>query len=75
MARKTLHLFGYLTPAGGSSTYDEADYQEAQSRFFICDTRDDLPDNPGDMDLALTKDDSTLFFGNNGVWVQVKNKN
>ena len=71
MARQTLHIFGHSE--ADTSQYDsEVDY--AQVRIFICGAAADLPDTVGDMDLALTKDDSVLFFGNNGAWVQVKNK-
>jgi len=68
MARKTLHIFGHSE--ADSSQYDsEIDY--AQARFFICDTAADLPDSVGDMDFALTKDDSGFFVGNNGTWIEI----
>jgi hypothetical protein len=70
MGRKTLHLFGHQTPDGGTSAYDD-DVQCDESRFFICDTRDDLPDNPADMDFALNKERSVLLVGNNGNWVRI----
>jgi hypothetical protein len=71
MARQTLHIFGHSE--ADSSQYDsEVDY--AQTRFFICDTRDDLPSNPGDMDFALTKEFGGFFVGNNGHWVRVNQR-
>ena len=72
MARKVLYVFGHQSNIDVSQYDDETRY--AQARFFICDTVTDLPDTVGDMDFALTKDDSALFFGNNGAWVQVKTK-
>ena len=72
MARQTLHIFGHTET--GTSPYDSEVNHPSQAKFFICDTAADLPDNVGDMDFTLTKDDSTLFFGNNNAWVQVKNK-
>jgi len=71
MARKTLHLFGCSISDGGSSPYDGAGTEQSQTKFFICDTRDDLPDNPNDMDFALNKARGVLLVGNNGNWVRI----
>ena len=72
MARQTLHIFGHSESE--SSPYDSEVNYPSQAVFFVCDTATDLPSGPNDMDFALTKDDSALFFGNNGAWVKVKNK-
>jgi hypothetical protein len=71
MARQTLHLFGSSISEGESSPYGGEGTDKSQARFFVCDTRDDLPSNPQDLDFALNKDDRTLLFGCNGSWVEV----
>ena len=71
MARQTLHLFGCSISDGGSSPYDGAGTEQSQTRFFICDRVDDLPESPGDLDFALVKDENYLLFGNNRTWVKL----
>jgi hypothetical protein len=71
MAKQILHLFGSSISDGESSPYGGEGTDKSQVKFFICDTRDDLPDNPDDMDFALNKEHGVLLVGNNGHWVRI----